>query len=250
MEKSTKIIGGVMSAVIFASVFVGSTLALYTSTRTVNNHIVSGGMRVKFYLNYAAYDVLADDGSFDPQNPTRHVVNLESEHEGRANYVENKGIDLGKYAGDALTQEKIVPTLSGGGVFLVENEGDVAFDLTARIINVKAYTYSEEQNDWVEDANASILKDEQIVYTISSTDGSIKAETTKNEAAQIALGQINKSGSTASSIKFNVDYKFKDLDGATFDEVEVGDKNRNNRAMNQKVTFDVQIECVQAVRNA
>jgi len=249
MEKATKIIGGVMTAVIFASVFAGSTLALYTSTRTVNNHIVSGGMKLKFYLTNHEYDVLDANGAV-ALNQTREIANLPVEY-GQDNYVEGKGIDLSLYSGEVIQREKIVPLLGGKADFLVENIGDLAFDLTAQIINFKAYVWVPSVSDptvgsWVEDTQASILADEQFTFTIKNEDATI-SETTKNTDVAIALGQVSKKETESSAKRFSVEYKFEDLDGTTFDEEEVGDKNRNNRAQNQKITFDIQILCTQAV---
>lgn len=128
MNRKTTILGACMSAVLFASVGIGATLALYTSEKKVNVHLYSGSLSASLYMTEMKRDELDDEGHYIVDNP----VDL-STYEG---YEEGKGVNLSVYSGAIFSDIKLVPGMTGSAKFKLYNTGDIAFNASVSMVNL------------------------------------------------------------------------------------------------------------------
>lgn len=147
MKKVTVIAGAVMSAIMFASIAVGATLALYTSEKTVNVHLYSGNLSAELYLTKMQRDEIGDDGQWIIDNE----VDLSSYG---AAYDQEKGVDLSVYEGEIFSDLKLVPGMSGTAYFRLYNTGDINFNYGVSRTN---------------DTGGAELKDDMIITLPTST---------------------------------------------------------------------------------
>lgn len=223
MNRKVKIAGSIMAAALFGAVFAGSTLALYTSTKTVNNHLISGNFQAMLYLTGLEHDELDNQGLIQ-----QHVYSLESESPYKDGYeafkyendddpenelAEDHGVNLSTYAGEIFMVEKIVPTMEGKATFALLNNGDVAFDYTISALTIKGYKWDSTEEKWVEDAESKLVEQVTVESTYSTS------------------GRVLKHGRT----NFELTFKFED-------------ENDNNDAMNQKMTIDFTVLCTQVTK--
>jgi len=130
MLRKTKIIVSAAVLVSAIGVAVGTTYALFTSTKTVNNHIKAGSLKVGFYMTSFVYDQLDSDGLIES-----HTEDLTS-WTGYNTSVQ--GVDLKVFTGNVINVDKFCPDMSGYAIFKVVNEGDIAFNYTFEVTNKKA----------------------------------------------------------------------------------------------------------------
>lgn len=109
---------------------VGTTFALFTSEKTVNNHINAGNLTCDFYLTEFVYDELDEDGliTSKTEDLTKWTGWTASE----------SGVDLKVFSGDVISVDKFCPSMEGYAVFKVKNTGDIAFNYTFEVLNKKA----------------------------------------------------------------------------------------------------------------
>ena len=116
MKRRTKIVGAIMAAALFGSIFVGSTLALYSTAKKVNNHIVSGDFHAMLYLTGLQQDVLNANGTIAEDQ----VIDL-------SNYVGYddtlQAVNLAEYNNEVIAIDKIVPTMEGKADFKIIIKG-------------------------------------------------------------------------------------------------------------------------------
>lgn len=117
-----------MSAVLFASVGIGATLALYTSEKTINVHLYSGSLSASLYMTEMVRDELDNEGHYIVDNP----VDL-STYQG---YEEGKGVNLSVYTGKIFSDIKLVPGMTGTATFKLYNTGDIAFNASVSMVNL------------------------------------------------------------------------------------------------------------------
>jgi len=217
MKRKEKLIGAILASGLFASVAVGSTLALYSTEKTVNNHLVSGGMEAELYLLELKNDVLNNDGTLtldkavdltgyngytaDTISYVNHDTSAQSSHVG--------GVDLETYTGEVFAVERIVPTMKGSGLFLIKNAADTETNDSV------AFTFDVEITDPTGGEDLIDQVDIQI----------------KN--ASWNANTVLKSGE---GLPFSIEWEFKDL-------------NDNNDAMNQTINFDIKLTCIQVHRS-
>lgn len=104
---------------------VGSTFALFTSEKTINNHIKVGDFKVGFYLTELKYDQISGAAIVE------HTEDLST----WTGYVEGQGVDLSVYAGEVINVEKFAPSMGGYAMFKVVNECDIPFTYTLSVLN-------------------------------------------------------------------------------------------------------------------
>lgn len=214
MKRKSLIVGATMSAVLFGSIAVGSTLALYSSRKTVSNHIRTGNMHAMFYLTGLTQDYLTADGLIQTEDADLTT------YEGYD--AEEQAVDLSIYTGKLFQGVRVVPTMTGSANFKIVNTGDVAFTYSISIINAIGKTYDEEAGEYVDNPNAEIL--DQISYKLT--------DATYDDNPVLAHG--NKT--------FSLSYEFlNDEDDQTGEMV-------NNDAMDQILEFDIQVVCTQVVK--
>lgn len=127
MKKRTPIIGSILAATMFLAIGVGTTLALYSSNKTVNVHLVSGSLDAELYMTNMVRDELDSDGLW--------IVDEEVDLSVKTGYVADKGVDLSVNNEEVFSDIKIVPGMKGSASFKLYNTGDVAFNYTVSIIN-------------------------------------------------------------------------------------------------------------------
>lgn len=219
MKRKEKLIGAILASGLFASVAVGSTLALYSTQKTVNNHLVSGGMEAELYLLELKNDVLNNDGTLSLDQPVdltgyngytadtisyvNHDTSAQSSHVG--------GVDLETYADEIFAVERIVPTMKGSGLFLIKNAADTETDDSV------AFTFGVEITKDSETSGEDLIDQVNIQINNASWDAN----------------SILKSGE---GLVFSIEWQFKDLD-------------ENNDAMNQTINFDIKLTCTQVHRS-
>lgn len=217
MKRKEKLIGAILASGLFASVAVGSTLALYSTQKTVNNHLVSGGMEAELYLLELKNDVLNNDGTLTLDNPVdltgydgytaetisyvNHDTSAQSSHAG--------GVDLETYTGEVFAVENIVPTMKGSGLFLIKNAADTESNDSV------AFTFNVE----VTNATGGAKLIEQVDIDIKN--------------ATWDANTVLKSGE---GLSFSIEWEFKDLE-------------TNNDAMDQTINFDIKVTCTQVHRS-
>jgi len=128
MNRKTAILGACMSAVLFTSVGIGATLALYTSEKKVNVHLYSGSLSASLYMTEMKRDELNDDGHYVVDK----LVDLSS----YPGYVEGKGVDLSVYSGAIFSNIKLVPGMTGSAKFKLYNTGDIAFNASVSMVKL------------------------------------------------------------------------------------------------------------------
>ena len=173
-----KMIGSLSALVVFASVSIGTTFALFTSSKTVTNHLtISGGVKASVYLTALSYDSLTDKGLIQS-----NTVDLSTYSEG---YEESKsGVDLSKYKDAIFPDTPIAPTMTGSATFTLYNTGDMAFNYTI------TPTYSAT------DASGESLTDlteikRQIVFTIADDNTSTTIEKDGHKSVTISYSFID-----------------------------------------------------------
>ena len=211
MKRLTKILVSVFSAGLFASLVVGSTLALYASEKTVNNHLVSGDMQAMLYLKELKNDVLENNG---------HITeDVAVDLSGYAGYEENlsyvdadeqtvafNGVNLSTYDDEVFQVEKIVPTMRGSAEFIIMNNGsDSASDSVA-------FEFQIELKN--KEGDAELV--DQVEVTLENAEWSGNDNYVESQHGH----------------SFTVKWEFLDQDD-------------NNDAMNQGLSFDIQVTCVQ-----
>lgn len=130
MKKRTPIIGSIMAATMFMSIAVGTTLALYTSNKSVNVHLISGSLEAELYLTSMVRDELDEDGLW--------LVDQEVDLTGKTGYEDGKGVDLSVNTEEVFSDILLVPGMTGTATFRVYNTGDVAFNYTVALVNKEA----------------------------------------------------------------------------------------------------------------
>lgn len=146
-------------SVICAGVAVGGTLALFTSEKTVTNHLVVGaGLKAGLYLTSLEKDVLDENGLI-----TRQDVNLATSYPGAYDSAK-EGVDLSKWDGDVITVDYLAPTMGGEATLRLYNLGDIAFTFTVTT-SKKGYDSDGKENqsaaalnqiDWASEAKGSV----------------------------------------------------------------------------------------------
>lgn len=217
MKRKEKLIGAILASGLFASVAVGSTLALYSTEKTVNNHLVSGGMEAELYLLELKNDVLNNDGTLSLDQPvdltgyngyTNATINYVN-HDTSAQGSHAGGVDLETYTGEVFAVERIVPTMKGSGLFLIKNAADTETNDSV------AFTFDVEITDPTGGEDLIDQVDIQI------------------KGASWNANTVLKSGE---GLPFSIEWEFKDL-------------NDNNDAMNQTINFDIKLTCTQVHRS-
>lgn len=123
--KSWKLISSLALIVVSAGVGIGTTVALFTSEKTIDSHLVIGsGLKASMYLTKVETDVLdADTGLIEEDK--------EADLSGYTGYdAVKQGVDLSKFDGEIFGTSKWVPTMRGEASFSLVNDGDVAFKVT------------------------------------------------------------------------------------------------------------------------
>jgi len=107
---------------------VGATFALFTSTKTINNHIKTGSFKAGFFLTELKYDQISG------ASIAEHTEDLTT----WTGYTAGEGVDLSIYAGEVIKVEKFCPTMGGYAMFKVSNPGDIPLTYTLEVINKTA----------------------------------------------------------------------------------------------------------------
>lgn len=159
MDKKEKILMGLGSAMVFAAISVGGTVALFQTDFDVNTHLDTGGYHAMLYLTKLNEDKLTADG----------IANADVDLTAKAGYEAGKGVNLSTYKGEIFDVENIVPTMTGKADFKIINTGNVPFNAQTSLSSFK-YFVKDAEKGWVEDANAAIK--DQIKFTGLTTDAS------------------------------------------------------------------------------
>jgi predicted ribosomally synthesized peptide with SipW-like signal peptide len=202
MKTSTKLISCVALLAIFGGLAIGSTAALFTSQRTISNHLVTGSLKANLYLTSLVEDETDDKGQ---------IVSVTKDLSTYTGYEADNGVNLVTNTDEVFKAEKIVPTMTGKGTFTLVNAGSIAFTYAVNTTNVKYYTYQD--GTYTEDPNAA-LKD-QLEFKVEGV-----------ESGTVLKGE---------KATFTVSYLFKDVEN-------------NNDAMDEKVSFDIQVVATQVVK--
>ena len=217
MKRKEKLIGAILASGLFASVAVGSTLALYSTEKTVNNHLSSGGMDAELYLLELKNDVLSNDGTItkdvaidlseydgytaDTISYVNHDTSAQSSHEG--------GVDLATYSDEVFAVDNIVPTMKGSGLFLIKNTASTE---TADSV---AFTFGVEITDPTGGEDLIEQVDIDIKHANWATNPTLKS---------------------GEGITFSIEWEFVDSED-------------NNDAMDQTIEFDIKVTCTQVQRS-
>lgn len=171
-----KMIGSLSALVVFASVSIGTTFALFTSSKTVTNHLtISGGVKASVYLTALSYDSLTDKGLIQS-----NTVDLSTYSEG---YEESKsGVDLSKYKDAIFPDTPIAPTMTGSATFTLYNTGDMAFNYTI------TPTYKDKDGNSL-DASSELRR--QIVFTIADENTSTTIEKDGHQQVTVSYSFID-----------------------------------------------------------
>ena len=170
-----KMIGSLSALVVFASVSIGTTFALFTSSKTVTNHLtISGGVKASVYLTALSYDSLTDKGLIQSTNAEL------STYEG---YDSSKsGVDLSKYTKAIFPDTPIAPTMTGSATFTLYNTGDMAFNYTI------TPTYKDKDGNSL-DASSELRR--QIVFTIADENTSTTIEKDGHQQVTVSYSFID-----------------------------------------------------------
>lgn len=175
--KKEKIILPVIALVCLAGVAVGTTYALFTSSKTVNNHINVGNLKAGFYLASITNDEITSTGDI--------AIDQAKDLSTYAGYEAGRGVDLAVYADDVVAVENFVPTMQGQAKFSVYNLGSIKFNYELKVIS-KTFTLADG-------TNADDQFDDQIELTLTGT----------------ALGSLEANSSVSDVV---ISYKFLDKD--------------------------------------
>ncbi|MCQ3035603.1 MAG: SipW-dependent-type signal peptide-containing protein [Bacilli bacterium] len=175
--KKEKIILPVIALVCLAGVAVGTTYALFTSSKTVNNHINVGNLKAGFYLASITNDEITSTGDI--------AIDQAKDLSTYAGYEAGRGVDLAVYADDVVAVENFVPTMQGQAKFSVYNLGSIKFNYELKVIS-KTFTLTDG-------TNADDQFDDQIELTLTGT----------------ALGSLEANSSVSDVV---ISYKFLDKD--------------------------------------
>ncbi|MBE6141485.1 MAG: hypothetical protein E7175_01390 [Erysipelotrichaceae bacterium] len=128
MNRKTAIIGTVMSALMFASVAVGSVLALYQSNKTINVHLKAGSLSAKLYLVSIVRDEVDETGHW--------VADKDVDLSQYVGYDQDKGVDLSVYSDSIFDDILLIPGMKGKANFKLYNTGNIAFNYTVDAVNI------------------------------------------------------------------------------------------------------------------
>lgn len=165
-----KMIGSLSALVVFASVSIGTTFALFTSSKTVSNHLtISGGVKASVYLTALSYDEInTSTGLIETTTPTL------STYEG---YDSTKsGVDLSKYTSAIFPSNPIAPTMTGSATFTLYNTGDLAFNYTITT------TYKDKDGNNL-DASSELRR--QIVFSVP--DSNVSTTINKGDSKSVIV---------------------------------------------------------------
>jgi len=141
MGQKTRLAVSILALSTCVGATVGTTFALFTSEKTVNNHLNVGSLSCGFYLNELKYDSLTSTGEIETKTEDL------SSWTGYKSATQN--VDLKVYSGDVIKVEKMCPSMEGYAIFEVENAGDIAFTYTFEVLNKHAEW--ADQTDKTED---------------------------------------------------------------------------------------------------
>lgn len=156
--KTWKLISALALIVVSAGVGIGTTVALFTSEKTIDSHLVIGsGLKASMYLTNVKSDVLnADTGMIE--------ADKEVDLSGYKGYdKDNKRVDLAEFDGDIFGTTKWVPTMKGEATFSLVNDGDVAFKV-AYTRDIKSFDVAGNE---ITDSTSNRIQD-QFSFTESS----------------------------------------------------------------------------------
>jgi len=161
MKKRTPIIGSILAATMFLSIGIGTTLALYTSDKTVNVHLVSGSLDAGLYLTNMTRDELKADGTW--------LVDKKVAIEEWTGYdADKEGVDLEVYSEALFEDVLLVPQMKGSASFKLYNYGDVAFTYTVSVVNESATNELREQLTITKPEKAgTLLVGQSVEFTVS-----------------------------------------------------------------------------------
>ena len=160
MKKRTTIIGSVLAATMFLSIGIGTTLALYTSEKTVNVHLISGSLDAELYMTAMVRDELDSSGLW--------VKDKNVTLTGYQGYEAGKGVNLSVYSGEIFSDILVVPGMQGEATFKLYNTGDVAFNYTVSIVNKEADQALDEQIEITyPTTGGQVVKGGNVEFTVS-----------------------------------------------------------------------------------
>ena len=213
------IVIAVLTIVVCVGIVTASTLAVFTSSMLVENHLEAGTLNVKLERTKLEKTGLNDDGLLE----TYPVDNSVIEYTGK-NTVNVLGLG---------TDELIVPGLDCKSTLRLTNGGNIAFTYNIKLV-VKG-----------DAAGAMNALGEQLVFTAVTEEG-----TYSKTFGEIGLNNyVIASGSMLvgdPAETFTVQLQFKDYDKGPGADTVLG--TTNNKAQGKSFYFDIVIEAVQRTK--
>lgn len=176
-EKKTtgKFVAALVCILLFGGIAIGTTYSIFTNEKKINAHLeISGDLKAKLYLKELVHDVLDENGHITSESVDLATLKDSS---GKALVPEEgRGVDLMNYTDKIFDSVKLVPTMEGKAVFLLCNEGDLAFNY---ILDSKKVAYT---TDGKADENASVLS--QIKWSVDEPENK---QVDKGASAEIVV---------------------------------------------------------------
>lgn len=163
MEKKTKakLVSAIIGSVVLLGVSVGTTYALFSTEKTITNHLtIGGGLKAGLYLQSLVQDKI--DASTGLIAESTADLSQYVTSDGTSCYdSDKKAVDLAKYDGEIFNNIVIAPTMKGSATLRLYNLGDLAFTYQ---VNTTKTAYDKDGNV---DADAKAL--DQIVFDFDYT---------------------------------------------------------------------------------
>lgn len=178
-----KFIGAIAALVLFSGVSIGTSFALFSSEKTITNHLTIGkGLMAGLYLSELKQDVIDDETGNIKEN--NYDLTEFKTDDGKSAYDDDKkAVDLSKYQEDIFQENLLAPTMTGEATLRLYNLGELAFSYKVETTKT-AYDKEGKKDD-----NAEIL--DQIVFVFDYTESVV---------------------SKGSYAELKVSYEFKDRD--------------------------------------
>lgn len=157
-----KFIGAIAALVLFSGVSIGTSFALFSSEKTITNHLTIGkGLMAGLYLSELKQDVIDDETGNIKEN--NYDLTKFKTDDGRSAYDDDKkAVDLSKYQEDIFQENLLAPTMTGEATLRLYNLGELAFSYKVET------TKTAYDKDGKKDDNAEIL--DQIVFVFDYTE--------------------------------------------------------------------------------
>lgn len=187
-------------AVIALAGTIGGTFALFNRNLDVVTHVKIGNLNFSFVRSKFTEKALNERGYLEDK-------------------TDNTEIDLSENGAKAFDLSDVAPGSEAEAFFKLTNIGGTAFETSLSLVNIEVKENDQVSSDvsWLENVSVTCNEGEDTIASFALS-----------EPEAIAIGDLEKGGTSSFSLKF------------IFDKESIG-----NEAQNKEISFGIRLSCTQ-----